>query len=471
MASATAFAFVRAIGDYMIKNYTLRNYQKEFVDFFKEKKRVLLASPIGSGKTLMSIAAAQEMGSKKVLITCLASLKNHWKSEVETATDYKATVVEGGKADRKAIYSDYFSTNGTQVLIASYETVRNDMDILHTEKFDTIICDEVTKLKNPMTKNCKALSMLLADYKIGLSGQPIEKRVEDLFGIMKFINPRIFGNYWQFRAQFCVVKRVDLPGRRSFEKVVGYKNLEQLKSTLRFNTFIKTHEEVLPELPPRIDKTYYFTMNDEQKEAYAILREEILQKKLNPLTKVLRLRQVIDDEDGPKMDTLLDIMEDIDTTNDQVIVFSHFVEPCYAIHDKLNEIGIPTGAITGMTETEAREATLKDFKSGKLRVLVCSEVMSMGHNLQNASIVLFYSLPWSVAKYEQQAGRAWRLGQKKNVIVLNILAAGTIEERVYKILKHDSKTINAVMDSNIFQHDIESDPEAIRELFENDTAA
>jgi SNF2 family DNA or RNA helicase len=157
----------------------------------------------------------------------------------------------------------------------------------------------------------------------------------------------------------------------------------------------------------------------------------------NALTSLIRLRQVTNglfvfgsDEPSSKVHALLDLLETL-PTDSQVIVFSAFEGTVDYLDSVLK---VPHAKITGAVKQEARDVTVSRFRAGAFRVLLGTDAMSAGVNLQNASYVVHMDLPWSYARYEQRIGRAWRKGQKQNVTTYILEAEDSVDEHVRKIL-------------------------------------
>jgi len=299
----------------------LRKYQEEAVNFTLLNKNSILNLAIGCGKTITAICTALVLKkckpNLKVLIVCPTSLKWHWESEIEKFTEETSVIIEGNFKKRKELYN-----NMATFTIVNYETVRitKDLNILSSINWDLIIADEVTKIKNSKTKNWKSLNKLKTSYKIGLTGSIIENNLNDLYSILSWINPRIFGGYWDFRKRYMIYRKVVM-GYQTWDELVGYKNLDELKKVIHDVLMKKGKREILKELPPRVEKIYLVDLDKKQRNLYENIENEAwdeVEEGCNPLAKLTYLRQAVNAPEtiqeegiGSKIGVLKEILEEI----------------------------------------------------------------------------------------------------------------------------------------------------------------
>jgi SNF2 family DNA or RNA helicase len=233
-------------------------------------RRAMLADDMGLGKTVQAIAAAallKEMRDiQQVLIICPASLKHQWAREIRRFTSLPVTVVEGGQINRRHIYQapGFFK-------IINYELVRHDFDELLKLQPDLIILDEAQRIKNWRAKTAQMVKALPSRYAFVLTGTPLENRIDELYSIFQFLDPRILGPLWYFNDRFYELEKRD----NGTYKVLGYKNIDQLRVLIAPYVMRRTRAEVLKDLPARTDNTYFVEMTDPQWKAYNEFKEHL----------------------------------------------------------------------------------------------------------------------------------------------------------------------------------------------------
>ncbi|MBM4082445.1 MAG: DEAD/DEAH box helicase, partial [Planctomycetes bacterium] len=240
--------------DKLIKT-SLYPYQREGALFAAKAGRCLLADDMGLGKTVQAIAAteilAQTVGVERVLIIAPTSLKHQWKDEIERFTGRTAVVVEGlqpARVERYEAESFY--------KIANYDIVHRDLDRIRAWAPDLIILDEAQRIKNWKTLTAKSVKKLPSEYAIVLTGTPLENRLEELHSIVEFVDRFRLGPSFRFLAEH---QQLD-----SYGKVVGYRNLSRISTTLKPILVRRTKRQVLHELPERLEKRFFVDMTKEQ---------------------------------------------------------------------------------------------------------------------------------------------------------------------------------------------------------------
>ena len=201
-------------------------YQEDGAMHLVFGRRALLADDMGLGKTVQAIAASAMLKElrdiKQVLVICPASLKHQWAREIRRFTSLSVTVIEGKKDERKMLYSDtsFFK-------IINYELIRFDDEQLYKLQFDLVILDEAQRIKNWRTKTAQMVKRLRSRYAFVLTGTPLENRIDELYSIFQFLDPRILGPLWHFNDRFYQLEK----GARGGYKVLGYQNLDELRSS------------------------------------------------------------------------------------------------------------------------------------------------------------------------------------------------------------------------------------------------
>ncbi len=234
-------------------------YQKEGALFAVQAGRCLIGDDMGLGKTIQALAAAELMARLfrigKVLIVSPTSLKYQWKGEIEKFTDRNAIVIEGLNNQRRALYQD-----DAFYKLVNYELVWRDLEQIRQWGPDLVILDEAQRIKNWKTRTAKYVKQLQSSFAIVLTGTPIENRIEELYSIMEFIDRHHFGPLYRFLHTHRIL---DDGG-----KVVGYRNLESVRRSLEGVMIRRKKEEVLKQLPLRVDKHFFVPMTKEQQDIH-----------------------------------------------------------------------------------------------------------------------------------------------------------------------------------------------------------
>lgn len=433
-------------------------YQEQGAMHLAFGRRAMLADDMGLGKTVQAIAASallKEMRDiQHALIICPASLKHQWAREIRRFTSLSVTVVEGNLKARRDLYRDpsFFK-------IINYELVRHDMDELLKLRPDLIILDEAQRIKNWRAKTAMMVKSLPSRYAFVLTGTPLENRIDELYSIFQFLDPRILGPLWHFNDRFYELEKRE----SGTYKVLGYKNMDQLRALIKPYVLRRTRDEVLKDLPPRVDNNFFVEMTDPQWDAYKGFQETVAQllskAKRRPLTpkeheillmSLVKMRLIcnalaLHDKDiepndrektAPKLTELDEILtEEIASNGHKAIVFSQWANMLALTEPILERIGLGYVKLTGAVPSAKRGALIeKFFDDPDCRVFLSTDAGGVGLNLQAASLVINLDLPWNPAVLEQRIARAHRHGQPSSVQVINLVAKGTIEERMLDTL-------------------------------------
>lgn len=441
-------------------------YQEQGAMHLAFGRRAMLADDMGLGKTVQAIAAAALLKElrdiQRVLIITPASLKHQWAREIRRFTSLPVTVVEGGLlARRKAYRENSFFT------ILNYELVRRDLAELDALRPSLIILDEAQRIKNWRSKTAQVVKRLKSRYAFVLTGTPLENRLDELYSILQFLDPRILGPLWHFNDRFY-----DLEQRADGSyKVIGYRNFAELRSTIEPYSLRRTRDEVLKDLPSRIDNNFFVEMTDPQWNAYNEFSERVAKflsiSKRRPLTPkeheqllmaLLKMRIICNalalhdkeipakdrEKTAPKLAELEHVLTDEIAGNPagrgvngghKAIVFSQWSSMLALTEPVVKRIGLGYVTLTGDVPSAKRgDLIQRFFDDPDCRIFFSTDAGGVGLNLQAASLVVNLDLPWNPAVLEQRIGRAHRHGQTRPVQVVNLIAQGTIEERMLDTL-------------------------------------
>jgi len=445
----------------MLKGVTLYPYQIEGMRHLAFTGRAMLADEMGLGKTVQAIAAAtllRESGEvKRILVVAPASLKGEWHDQIHKFTGRTARILEGLRPKRLAVYAE---TPAPEILLAGYEQVRRDVeDINRLFQPDLVILDEAQRIKNWNTKTARELKRLKAPYAFVLTGTPLENRIEEVYSIVEFLDPQVFGSLHRFMRRFYHYSEQQLLPVR----------LDELHARLRPLVLRRRKRDVEKDLPSRVNKTFKVTMTKEQEARYGEFEMRVA--KLVAITKNRRLRPkehqrlmqylacmrmlcdtpaILDPNcrDCPKLEELdpllIDLLADPDT---KILIFSEWVRMLDLVAELADERGYGYAVHTGKVRIKKRREELRRFREDSdCRLLLLSESGGTGLNLQAANVVINLDLPWNPARLEQRIARAWRKRQARTVTVINFVTLNSIEERMLSKLALKSQLADAAMD-------------------------
>jgi len=483
-------------------NGKLFDFQAQAVERMLDRKCLLLAHDLGLGKTISSIAAVESLidtgKASSVLVVCPASIKWQWKHQIDKFTDGAlVTVIEGTKGERRAQYRSV-RRGDWEYVIANYEQIVADWDIVHFLPFDVVVCDEVVAIKNPGSKRSRHIKRLEATYRFGLSGQPIENRPEELFSVMEFIDPSVLGRFDIFDRTFIV--------RNAFGAPKRYRNLHLLRERMSEAMDRRTRHEVRDQMPAVVEKSYLVEFDPASRKLYRTIVRELVatihaSPKINSfnllnhyagvddnravgevMARLMALRMLcdhpallsysadqFDDPDtkagssyaaslqqsgvlqplkaGPKLAVAVDLIHEVldaDPAN-KIVVFSFF-KPMLAIMQ--STVKSPSAMFTGDQTPKERDVALQHFTNDPFcRVLFSSDAGGIGVDIPVANYLLSYDLPWSAGKFAQRNGRIVRISSKwPEVTLLSLLMRGSIEERMWDMLQAKSAIAAAWLD-------------------------
>lgn len=447
--------------DHLLKT-GLFPYQKDGILFAARAGRCLIADEMGLGKTVQALGATElfkkEFGIQKVLIVCPTSLKYQWKSEIEKLTGSSVNVIEGNSSERLKQYEgDSFYK------IVSYNVAGIDSGSIKKLEPDFVILDEAQRIKNLKTKLAQQIKKIESAYAIVLTGTPIENKLEELYSIIQFIDPFRLGPLYKFLEDHQIQDETG--------KVTGYKQLHQIMKVLSEIVIRRTKKEVLTQLPSRTDKNLFVPLTPEQTEihsSYADMVARLVNKwkrfgfldekdrqrlllALNSMRMVSDSTYVLDQETryDTKINEVMYIIEDIFTgSEDKIVIFSQWERMTRLVRPELESRKIGYSYLTGSVPGKNRKAVLDEFHDNpKCRVFLSTDAGGVGLNLQSASFVVNLDIPWNPAVLEQRIGRIYRHGQKKNINVINLVSAESIEQRMLDVLKFKSSLFAGVLDN------------------------
>ena len=449
-----------------------RPYQRAGIRFLQESLRkfrgTLLADDMGLGKTFQALSLIALSQIRTVLVLCPATVKWVWAEEIEK--HYPAIskiVVDGSAAERRKQWA-----SDALMIIAGYEIIiprrRRDEDgkwhvvatpemVARIRDWDLVICDEAAKLKNYRTATAKTVKKLHRRYSLGLSGRPIENRLEELHSIMDFVMPGLLGPGFLFHQEHCITNR--------YGGVVGYRGIETIRHKIAPHYLRRLKDDVLSELPPKTINDVWLEMSNREWRLYegikeqilAIIRENPTLRTGNVLTEILRLKQCTDDarlldEDGipsTKVKALADLLEA--SEGHKVVAFTQFKEFAKLVSAEFDSL-----LLDGDVPVPKRPGLIREFQEGDNQLLVSTEAGRYGITLTAADIIVHLDQPWNPATLQQREDRLHRIGQLKNVQVVSFIAKRTIDEYVREIIHRKRELTRSIFqeETDVVVHEL-----------------
>ncbi|MEZ0313810.1 MAG: DEAD/DEAH box helicase [Myxococcota bacterium] len=410
----------------------LRSYQQRGVDWLAFLRRAnlggILADDMGLGKTVQAITAL----TGRSLVVAPTSVLFNWHAEL---TRFRPNLRVG------MYYGPTRSlARDLDVVLTSYALLRLDIGELSAQHFDTIVLDEAQAIKNPDSQTTRAAYTLKGDFRITLSGTPVENRLEELWSQMHFVNPGLLGSRKDFDERYAKpIERAE-PGAA-----------ERLRERVSPFVLRRLKREVAPELPPRTEVVLRCELSETERAIYDVIRAASMRDVVDKLTggqgnvmqaleALLRLRQVASHAalvpggeailHSAKVDLLLEKLDEAVADGHKALVFSQWTSLLDLVERPLNDALLPFTRLDGSTAD--RGAVVREFQNpdGPPIMLVSLKAGGTGLNLTAADHVFLLDPWWNPAVEDQAADRAHRIGQDKPVMVYRLVAKDTVEERM-----------------------------------------
>lgn len=440
----------------------LREYQLSGVQWLSLLKSYqfggILADDMGLGKTLQVITLLDSLESDlPSLVVCPASLILNWEDEVKKfSATLQCIAVHGTQSYRKDCIDhieDY------DLCITSYDYIKRDLEYYQAHKFNYVILDEAQYIKNQNTKNAISVKSLNCNYRLALTGTPIENSLAELWSIFDFLMPEYLFNYHYFKTNFetPIVKDNDEEIQKKLKKLVEPFILRRLKSN------------VLKELPDKIEQTIAIDFNEEEEKLYIAhamqiskeLQTQIKSKnidKIQVLAMIMRLRQICIEPrivfeniytNSSKMEACLDIVQTFKENNKKVLLFSSFTSVFKFFIEELTKQNIKFHLLTGETDKLERHRIVDEFQSDDSTVFLISlKAGGTGLNLTAAEGVIHFDPWWNLSAQNQATDRSHRIGQKNIVQVYNLIMKNSIEEKIIKLQETKKNLADTFIENN-----------------------
>jgi SWI/SNF-related matrix-associated actin-dependent regulator 1 of chromatin subfamily A len=436
-------------------------HQKEAIQKLVENKKFILADDMGLGKTTSTIIAALESGSKKVLIICPATLKINWKREIENYSDKTVFIAE----------SKNFSTEADFVII-NYDIIKNfhdtkkkDESQILASNFDLVIVDEAHYIKNATAQRTKLINDIVkkTERLWLLTGTPMTSRPIDYFNLLSLVDSPVAKNWMAYAIRYCAGYQFKV-GSRKVWNVMGSSNLEELRDRTLGLTLRRLKENVL-DLPDKIITPVYLRLKSKQYEE--VMGEYYDWYDKNPeesksltvqFSKLTKVRQIIADE---KIAQTIELAENILEQDKKVIIFCNFTDSLNKITEHFGKAAVK---LDGSMSKPERQHSVDEFQDNpKVKVFVGNiKAAGVGITLTSAEAVIMNDLSFLPSDHAQAEDRAYRYGQKNNVLVYYPIFENTIEGVIYDILNNKKQVIATVMGDN--QHPADAAEEILERI-------
>ena len=455
-------------------NAELRPYQKEGFKWINEITDLgfggVLADDMGLGKTLQIIAFLLSQKKSKSIVVVPTSVIYNWMDEFEKfAPSIRVGLVHGSKSKRDRVLRDFKRGIGIKVeeenlkeksyekydvLLTTYGTLKNDEKAYENLSFDYCIIDEAQNIKNPASQATLSVKNIKSRCNIALTGTPIENNLMELWSIFDFVMPGYLFTKERFRERF----------------ILDESNLSELKSLITPFILRRLKEDVLSELPEKLEKKYLVEMKGKQKQLYSFyvkaiknelnenkVYEKSGKNKINLFAYLTKLREICLDPsivvpdykgESSKLTVVKEIVKDASESGKKILLFSQFTSVLKKIEEDFKKEDISYLYLDGGTSAKERVERVKKFnEDSNIKVFLISlKAGGVGLNLTSASVVIHFDPWWNPAVEDQATDRAHRFGQENKVEVIKLVAKDTIEEKIVLMQEDKRELIQSLMD-------------------------
>ncbi|AMV35748.1 ATP-dependent helicase HepA [Pirellula sp. SH-Sr6A] len=415
-----------------------------------------LADDMGLGKTVQTLGVLLDRSNKgAALIIAPTSVGSNWQREAERfAPSLKPKLYR--EHDRQTLID---SAGPGDLIITSYQLLQRDVDRFTARSWYTLVLDEAQFIKNFQTKTAQAVRQLDADWRIALSGTPLENHLGELWSLMRTVSPGLLGSWDRFRKNFA--EPIERQGNRD--------RLQALGRVVRPFILRRTKKEVLSELPERTEVVRYAELSTEERKKYDSARLAAIneltqpegedsdsQMRIRVLAWLTRLRQLschpalVDKrwtESSAKLDLFMEIVEELREGEHRALVFSQFVQHLSLLREALDKTGVTYQYLDGSTPAAKRQEAVDRFQAGEGDLFLISlKAGGTGLNLTAADYVIHMDPWWNPAVEDQATDRAHRIGQQRAVTVYRLVAKDTIEQQILALHADKRELISGVLD-------------------------
>ncbi|WP_291319465.1 DEAD/DEAH box helicase [Desulfonatronospira sp.] len=446
-------------------NAELRPYQQQglsYLNFLYEYRfGGILADEMGLGKTIQTLAFLKKLKENgkngPSMIVVPTSVLTNWEREAQKfVPSMQRLLIYGSR--RSGMFKQIKKSD---LIITTYALLRRDLEELREHEYNAVILDEAQNIKNPNTITARSVRKLRADFKLCLSGTPIENNLLELWSLFEFLMPGFLGSQHAFQKGF--VK----PIKDGDEESLGY-----LRNRVKPFIMRRTKAEVARELPPKVENVYFSALMDDQLDLYSALakklKEQVMQRvdekgisasQMSILDALLKLRQICchprllrlnmpglnNNIASGKFEAFKDLTTNIIEDGHKVLVFSQFVQMLHIIRSWLNMNDIPHAYLDGSSKDRLEQVDLFNNDPDIPVFLISLKAGGTGLNLTAADYVIHYDPWWNPAVENQATDRTHRIGQTKQVFSYKMICENTVEEKILKLQEQKKGVAEAVI--------------------------
>ena len=436
----------------------LRTYQIKGIDWLLFLRQAglgaMLADDMGLGKTLQSIACIQG----RTLIVCPTSVLQSWADQINQFRP-------GLKVN---LYHGPNRILGDNITLTSYGILRMDQDKLADIEWNTVILDETQVIKNPDSQIAKAAHRLRGDFRVALSGTPVENRLDDLWSQFQFLNPGLLWSRSEFQERFGEAIRNG-----------NMRKLEKLRQRIRPFLLRRKKKDVAPELPPRTEVVLHADLSEQEQNLYkavlAASKSEVLQKLetggtvFAALEMLLRLRQACchpflvpgsgigDDFGSAKLELLMENLEESIDLGHRALIFSQWTSLLDIVEKRFKKIGLRFSRLDGTTRNRDQVVSEYQKEDGPPVMLLSLKAGGVGITLTAADHIYILDPWWNPATEDQAADRAHRIGQENPVFIHRLVARDTVEDKILLLQKRKKALADGLLEGSAKSADLSRD--------------
>jgi len=462
----------------------LRHYQQQGLNWLGFMQSlgfgVLLADDMGPGKTVQILAHLQKLkkNGKTSLVVVPASLLENWRIEVRKFTpDLKAAVLHPQMMQPEEIENMASAVKSLDLVITTYGML-NRYEWIKSHSWFYVICDEAQTIKNPLTRQTKSVKELKGLHRCAITGTPVENRLTDLWSVFDFLNPGLLGTFHEFK-NFVKGLQDNPQGFGKLRKVIRPYILRRSK----------TDKTIISDLPDKIEIKTWCNLSKSQSILYQKLVEKLdddlkvvdgIKRKgliLGYLSKFKQLCNHVDHYAGNgrydpsesgKFERLAELCSTIHEKREKVLIFTQFAEIIEPLSLYLQKIfGVAGLTLSGSTSVKKRKEAVERFQSSDYVpfFILSLKAGGVGLNLTAANHVIHFDRWWNPAVENQATDRAFRIGQKKNVVVHKFICKGTIEEKIDMLIDEKRSLAAEITTSSSENWITELSDKEIKEMF------
>jgi len=438
-------------------NGVLRDYQNAGFQWMSRLSSwgagACLADDMGLGKTIQTIAFILSKANEgPSLVISPTTVVANWKNELRRFAPSLKPIVLNTEHDREQAITD---CGPNDVVLASYGILSTCSKELTGRQWNVICLDEAHQIKNRMTKVSQSAMNLTGKNRIILTGTPVQNNVSELWNLMQFINPGLFGKFDEFMNKFSVILSKDDDKKQEKEEA-----LLQLKSMTQPFILRRTKDEVIRDIPTKTEVDYIVELTEREMKTYEETRSK-MEEFYNTVSSKERMKFFFGDlgklrrmacsmamdnaawpEEASKIRELRYLLKGIAVGDNRIVLFSQYTDFLSYVRRLLTSMGLSYLYMDGSTPMSQRDSIISDFQNEKCPIFVCSlKAGGIGINLTAANYVILLDPWWNPAIEQQAMDRTYRIGQLRDVTVIRLISYHTIEEKVTK-LQEEKRTMS-----------------------------